>query len=324
MTAPPVSAAPDLSVIVCTYNRCRVLDRMLASYYAQPDIETASQELVLVDNNSSDQTRTVAAIYEDRQGFRYVREPEQGLSAARNRGVAEARGSILAFLDDDVLVDGSWCRSLQSCFRVTGATVVGGRARLLFEAETPDWFGPFFRTLLSEVDFGDERRQIRDGVGLWGVNLAFNGAALRSVGGFDPKLGRRGGELMGGEEMAVIDRMLEMHPGTAYYDPDASVQHLVGASRLEWDYFKRLARANGMTQHAREPWQGRVWQTARVLRASLAVATVWLRMVFDRAGGYHRRYLAWQLLRATSYLTCRWRSLKSANPKMPPPHNGGA
>ena len=143
-----------LSVIVCTYNRVDYLKDMIASFYAQEKLGDHSFEFIVVDNNSSDRTAEVCETFANESGFRYVSEPQQGLSFARNRGLEEAKGDLVAYLDDDVLVSSGWIDALLQAFSETDASVVGGRSLIRFESEAPPWFGEAFRRMLSEVDLG--------------------------------------------------------------------------------------------------------------------------------------------------------------------------
>jgi len=101
---------PLFSVVICTYNRSAQLDGALRSVLAQ---DTCDYELLVVDDGSSDDTADVVAAF-DSPHVRYVRRPNGGLSAARNTGIAEARGEFVIFLDDDDRVDRSWLSTLAS------------------------------------------------------------------------------------------------------------------------------------------------------------------------------------------------------------------
>jgi glucosyl-dolichyl phosphate glucuronosyltransferase len=307
---------PMVSVVVCTYNRCLTLQRMLDSFFAQEGLGDVEHELLIIDNNSSDDTKAVTSRYLDRKQLRYVFEAEQGLSAARNRGVRESSGALIAFLDDDVIVSPKWLKEMATCFAQTSAGVIGGRATLLIECEQPNWLGPFFRTLLSEVDFGAKRVEVPDGVGLWGVNLAFEAEALRSVGCFDPKLGRHGANLLGGEEMEVVARLLE-RSARVVYEPAAHVEHIISSDRLKWDYFLRLARAAGATKQVREPQASLLWQLLRVLRSAQTVGVSQLLRGAAKVLGftaYEQRHAQWNLVFAQSYLAMRWQCLVQRAP----------
>ena len=101
--------AVDVSVVISTYNRCTVLARALQALLCQQANEM-SYEILVIDNNSSDQTRDLvqALITKDPEKLRYIFEPQQGLSYARNTGIANARAPIIAFTDDDVCVASDW------------------------------------------------------------------------------------------------------------------------------------------------------------------------------------------------------------------------
>ena len=108
--------APSMkvSVIVCTFNRCKSLERALESLVGSELPKSVQWEILIVDNNSSDETRSVAekfcSTYPTR--FRYFFEPHQGKSFALNSGIREGKGEILAFVDDDVTVQPTWLQSL--------------------------------------------------------------------------------------------------------------------------------------------------------------------------------------------------------------------
>src|SRR5215211_5509738 len=100
-----------LSVCVCTYNRAHSLARTLDTLVAQIGVNWANVEVVLVDNNCTDQTADVAADFAARLPLRYVVEKTQGLANARNRALAVSRGRWIVFTDDDVLLEQDWLRS---------------------------------------------------------------------------------------------------------------------------------------------------------------------------------------------------------------------
>src|SRR5262245_61059320 len=100
-----------ISIIICTYNRAEDLGNFLLSLAYQKGLNSSVPwEIVVVDNNSSDGTRTVVDDIRKSKGLnlRYLFEEQQGKSFAMNTGVAQAQGDILAFSDDDVIADPSW------------------------------------------------------------------------------------------------------------------------------------------------------------------------------------------------------------------------
>ncbi|MFP4500213.1 MAG: glycosyltransferase [Candidatus Hydrogenedentota bacterium] len=235
-----------ISVVVATYNRAPLLIEMLDSFYAQ-DFPPVDFELLLVNNNANDNTPAVAQRYTDNPGFHYLFEPVQGLSPARNRAIGESRGEIIAFLDDDVIVDRHWMRHLLACYAQTGADAVGGRSYLIIRGTPPPWFGPDFRGYLSEVNLGNHRCDAGDGRRLFGLNVSFRRSALDITGLFDPDLGRSGGALLCGEERQILAR-IHAAGGKLFYEPEAVVGHIVQADRLNLAYFQRLCDGAGRSR----------------------------------------------------------------------------
>lgn len=300
-----------ISIIVCTYNRSPVLRRMLESFFKQECLDNVTYEILIVDNNSRDETKLVVAEYLRKPECRYIFEPKQGLSAARNRGVSESKGDIIAFLDDDVIVDKCWLKRLEECYQETNADAVGGRAYLIMEKQPPDWLGPFFRDLLSEVDFGNDRQFLPNGTGLWGLNLSFLSSVLADAGSFDEKLGRTGAQLIGGEETALLEK-LAFQKRKIVYEPNAIVGHIIGSERLEWDYFLKLAVDGGKTRYLREREYGVSWQFLRVAKSLFNYGTSILTITDKNLSGsndYEKRVAKWRAELQRSYLVARWNHL---------------
>lgn len=285
-----------ISVVVCTHNRANILKRMLESFAGQHGLNNEAWELLVVDNGSTDATRTIVENMQKQLAIRYLFEPQLGLSHARNRGVAEAVGDIIAFLDDDVLVAPDWLQNMKLAFEQTGADAVGGRARLKFEQPLPDWFGPNFRLLLAEVEHGDERKQITDHLRLFGVNIAFRKMVLERHGGFATNLGRKGRQLLQGEETHVL-RKIQAEGGRIYYEPAAMVEHIVSPERIRWSYIRRWHIGWGMSIAAEQSVPGAKPGLRVVIKAGLEALHCLgypLRMLMTLRSTYER-YYAWSL-----------------------------
>src|SRR3712207_267108 len=146
-----------LSVVISTYNRADLLPGAIGGGLSQVD-GTPPFELIVVDNRSTDGTKSVV------EGFtasdprvRYVYEPQQGLSPARNAAVRAWRAAILAFTDDDVRVPGDWVRGIVRAFEEwPGADVVGGKVLPDWPSAPPAWLTPEHWAPLALVDYGDE------------------------------------------------------------------------------------------------------------------------------------------------------------------------
>lgn len=237
----------DVSVVICTYNRSGNLARCLGGLARQEDVQSLLWEVILVDNNSRDDTaRVVQALARSLPlRLRYVFEGEQGLSAARNRGIREARGAVLAFIDDDILVTPRWLRSTWDAFQRSGADAAGGRIHLDPTVSLPQWVDEELRGFLGYQDYGP-LPLILDGVTRYpfGGNMAVTRQAVERVGGFDPAYGRKGEgktrrELFKGLETHFFKRLARAG-ATIVYEPAMLVYHRVERHQLRRTYLRRI------------------------------------------------------------------------------------
>jgi GT2 family glycosyltransferase len=229
-----------VSVVVCTRNRASqlvaCLDRLRALTYR-------NLEVVVVDNAPTDgSTRdVVAAVAATDPRFRYVVEPRPGLSCARNKGLAEARGTYLAYTDDDVAVDAGWVQGLLKGFRsagdvgcVTGLVAtaeISGAAEEYFDARAASWST---RCEPQRFDLAgsapeDALYPYSPGIFGTGANLAVDRAVLLDLGGFDEALGA-GTPTRGGEDLDIFVRVLRSGRALVY-EPAALVWHHHRADR---------------------------------------------------------------------------------------------
>lgn len=226
-------AGPMVTVVVATRERPELLRRCLDSLLR---VQYPEFEVVVVDNDpESDQGRTVVAGFEDAaRRVRYVREDRRGLAAAHNRGLEVAEGEIVAFTDDDVLVDRHWLAELVTPFVPTG-NVAGAtglilpaeletRAQLLLESHGR--YGKGYQARLFDLDRNrpdDRLFPFTAGTLGSGANMAFETEFLRSVGGFDAALGA-GTIARGGDDLAALFRVMTSGRALAYR-PGAIVWH---------------------------------------------------------------------------------------------------
>jgi glycosyltransferase involved in cell wall biosynthesis len=229
----------SISVILCTYNRCDSLATALESIAGSRLPDSVSWEVLVIDNNSKDRTREVASEFGNRNPgrFRYVFEPQQGKSHALNAGIREARGEILAFMDDDVTVDAQWLQNLTAIFQRQGWAGVGGRVLPERSFTPPAWLsaeGKYALAPLAMFDLGPQPGELIEAP--FGTNMAFRKEVFEKVGGFRTDLGPRPGSETRGEDTEFGDRVL----GTGqhlWYEPSAIVYHSLPAHRLQKKYF---------------------------------------------------------------------------------------
>ena len=236
-----------ITVAIQTYNRSATLAETLKSLRDLRCPDAAQYEILVVDNNSSDDTPRVIQKYSRSLAprLRSVLEPRQGLSYARNRALREARGEIVSFLDDDVIVDPDWLWAVAAAFDEHPAAVVGGRSFLIFRSRRPAWLPEHYEFYLSRLDYGD--RVIVDTKNdLYGLNFSVRKDLAVQAGGFDPALGRCGpASFRSGEESDLL-RRIRARGGVAVYEPRAVVGHLVLRERLTMKWFLRRAFAAGV------------------------------------------------------------------------------
>jgi glycosyltransferase involved in cell wall biosynthesis len=238
----------DISVIVCTYNRSFFLPDCFTHLACQEGTANIAWEVVVVDNNSTDDTQVVLArLAAAHPGvpLRWVLETEQGLSAARNRGIIVTDSPYLVFIDDDILVAPGWLAAVYRAFVDNDADAVGGRIHLSPSVALPTWIKSDMWGFLGHRDFGDAPFWM-DGRNRFpfGGNMAFHRRALAAVGPFDVRYGRKGegfkaSELFKGEETDYFQR-LTARGGRIYYEPAALVYHQVQPHQLEKRYFRTI------------------------------------------------------------------------------------
>ncbi len=243
-----------LTAIICTYNRARYVGKLLESIAAN-DLAKTEYELLLVDNNCTDNTREVceafAAAHPD-VIFRYTTEPEQGLSAAKNRGIKEAKGDIIVYIDDDALVDPWYLRTYAEWFATHPETMAcGGPIEPLYETPEPDWMTPYTKALLTAwMNYGEKVREYPRGRYPGGGNAAYRKEVFEQVGGFNTALGRKGGNLMGSEEKDIFDKMHTLNMQILYL-PEPVLHHCIPQAKLEKPYFDRLTLQMGISERQR-------------------------------------------------------------------------
>ena len=237
---------PAVTVIISTYNRCDSLVRAIRSVLEQ-DPSTPAFEVVVVDNNSSDRTAEVlAALQADDGRLRHVFEGRQGLSYARNRGIAEARAPILAFTDDDVRVAPNWIAEIVRTFeRHPDADFVGGRVLPDWPSEPPGWLTPANWSPLALQEYPQTfRSHAGRQVCLVGASLAFRREVFDRIGLFAVEF-QRVEDGIGSTEDHELLRRIWAQGGQGVYAPEILVTAEVQPDRMTKAYHRRWYRGHG-------------------------------------------------------------------------------
>jgi glucosyl-dolichyl phosphate glucuronosyltransferase len=228
-----------ITVLVCTYNRSQTLGVAVESVAVQSLPQSLDWEIVVVDNNSPDQTRQVVEGLKRRypERIRYVFEPQQGISHARNVGIREARGEILAFLDDDEIASTDWLQNLTANLHSGEWAGAGGRVLPPSSFSPPRWLSiksSFASGPLAAFDLGLVPGQLNEPA--FGANMAFRKEVFDRYGGFRTDLGRIGKSMISNEDTEFGRRL--MAAGLRLrYEPSAITYHPVDEIRLKKEYF---------------------------------------------------------------------------------------
>jgi glycosyltransferase involved in cell wall biosynthesis len=240
-----------LSLIIATYNRGEKLARTLRSLTAQT-LSAREWEAIVVNNNSTDDTAEVFARFTAAEGrgldIRMVTETRQGLSWARNRGLAEARGEIIVMVDDDEEANAGFLAAYLEFFDFhPEAVAAGGPMIACYEEVRPRWMSHYTEALAaSTINLGGRMRRFPRGSYPIGGNMAFRREVFERIGTFDTSLGRTGAALLGGEEKELFGR-LTASGGEIWWVPTAIVHHLIPPARLTDAHFRKLSRMVGVT-----------------------------------------------------------------------------
>jgi glycosyltransferase involved in cell wall biosynthesis len=246
----------DATVLICTYNRGNLLGETLDAIAKVR--ATLAWEVVVVDNNSTDHTRSVV---ESRQAgypvaLRYLFEPRQGNSFALNTGIASTNATIIAFTDDDVRVSEEWLQ--EACAPMLSNPAIdytGGPVRPIWDAPPPAWVDQTRSDLwgtLAILDYGpsvfvfEERRRVP-----LGANMAVRRALFDRVGKFDTNLGRVRNSLRGQAQAEFFCRS-RTAGARGVYAPAMAVEHHVPGPRLTRRYFRRWWFWKGHGRHRLE------------------------------------------------------------------------
>ncbi|WP_373325427.1 glycosyltransferase family 2 protein [Sporomusa paucivorans] len=279
-----------LSVVICTYNRAKLLQLCLKSLVAQT-LSHQLYEVIIIDNNSTDDTKLVSQSFcAQYPNVRMVTEFHQGLSHARNRGWLEAKGEYIAYIDDDAKAFPDWCEQIVSFTqRQPSIKVFGGPYYPFTLKLPPDWFPPEY----GKFEICYEEREI-DVKYEWicGSNMTYHRSIFNNGISFDVNLGMKGSALAYGEETHLM-LVLANSGHTIYYVPSIKVYHLIASYKMAlcwllkseyncgkcsnkifslehsvWDYLLILLRSFVSSfrlyiRYRREPFRRRVYYSFR-------------------------------------------------------------
>ncbi len=232
------SPLPFVTVAIATYNRAAWLKEAL-KFLTEQDYPLDRYELLIIDNNCTDSTKEV--VHSFAQAPRpplYFLETKQGSSHARNRAIAEAKGEIVVFTDDDVLGRKDWLSGMVSPLLLPGnegVGVVGGEVYPFFPDGLPAWLEGQFRPFGYREDQGPLKKNQLPST----ANVAIRHRILIEMSGFRTDLGRLPNRLTAGEDNDLMRRIAAAGHGF-WFNPKADLQHVVPGNRLTFKYACKL------------------------------------------------------------------------------------
>jgi len=244
-----MNPTPQLSLVICTYNRDKYIAQALESIYEQ----TAAKELfelVVIDNNSTDTTASIVKNFIDAHpdlNAHYHFEENKGLSFARNRGVKEADAAILSYVDDDAILSTDYVTNMLSFFQAYPKAVgAGGKVIPKYESGSePKWMNKYLNGFVGKADHGTAIRKYNESMKYpVGCNMTYTKQAITEAGGFNNDLTFRSDD-------KYIFYKINALSDEIYYVPDAFVHHYIDSHRLQFDNFKRLFLKTGNEEKIR-------------------------------------------------------------------------
>jgi len=235
-----------LSIIIPTYNNASMLATTLSTFESIYFPEDS--EMIVVDNNSKDDTASKIKSFSARLPIKYAFEPKQGISAAKNRGIRTASGELLIFTDDDVRPCKDWLIAYMNAYdQNPGDFYWGGPIISEFEGLVPkDSLLRFAPPSVKGLDFGSSQRLLEPNEWFVSANIAIPSNAISKIGGFDTTLGldpTSNSEIVG--EESDLQRRLKAYGYKAMYLPSASIRHVVPSRKCTLAHIAARAEATG-------------------------------------------------------------------------------
>lgn len=224
----------EISIIIATYNRSESLKKTLESIKNLFIPEDIIWEIIIIDNNSTDNTKDIVEDFKSktRLNIVYIFEEKQGKPYALNHGLKVAKGEILAFTDDDVIIDRYWVYNILKAFKDTNATCLGGRVLPLWAIDPPSWLREELYGCIALLDLGDKYLELVKPT-IWGVNMAIKSSCIKKYSlTFNTEFLKRG------EDTDLVEKLL-LNKELVYYCPDMIVYHCIPTERMKKSYFRK-------------------------------------------------------------------------------------
>jgi glycosyltransferase involved in cell wall biosynthesis len=249
------------TIAICTWNRSEALAVTLDHLTRLRIPAGVEWELLVVNNNCTDDTDEVCRRFEGRLPLRLLHETRPGKSFALNLAISESRGTYILWTDDDVIIDPEWMAILLAAFEREHADWVFGTSEPEFPGPRPSWYDARFRGYFAALDYGPNPFVVTDPEqSFYGLNCAGTRGAHVALGGFRSEFGPRGVGGGVGEDTDIFRRSLQARMKIVY-EPRARVRHMIAPARLTKQFHRhRQWLANRVVyQYLNERYPGVVW-----------------------------------------------------------------
>ena len=247
-----------ISVLISSINRASSLNRTLESLLCPATLERTDWELILVtDSGTGEDTLGLGNNFAERfpDRFRFLIQEGHGKSNAMNLAICQARGDVLAMIDDDVVCSSDYLDGIRSVF--ADASIYGAQGRIFLDCEggLPEWMGDDLARFMSLRDCGDQQLEWNEN--LAGTNMVVRGAVMYEVGGYAPELGAGSLGYCEDSELSVRIR------GAGFrlvYAPQVVVYHKLSRARLTKGFFRKRFFGFGRSQAYYIPLSVPLWR----------------------------------------------------------------
>ena len=254
-TAPPNQIVmPYLSIVICTYNRQKFIGDCLQCLSKQT-LPIQDWEAIIVDNNSTDRSAEIVKTFISEHSslpFCYVFEGRQGLSFARNRGIADSKGEVIVYIDDDVETAPDYLQTIFDFMKahLTAAGMGGKTLPKFSEGPPPAWLSPYMAGITGTIDRGTEVKKFGGRMKYpSGCNMIYRKAILQQAGGFNNELKARA------DDKYIYEKVSKLN-NEVWYVPQAFSLHNIDADRLTDASFKRLYTKGGAEERIKTKSEG--------------------------------------------------------------------
>lgn len=244
-----------LSVIIPTHNHCSLLQAALNSLEMQT-LPRSDFEILVIDNGSTDNTKEIVELAQHRLGnVRYFYEPTPGLHVGRHLGLKMAKSDILVYADDDIEAFPTWLEAIAESFQDSEVVLVGGKNLPKWESDPPDWIlkmwepdknGNRILGYLSILDLGNKEKEISPFY-VFGCNFSIRKRVLLEASGFHPDGMPKELIIYRGDGETHVSRYIQAKGYKAFYNPKASIYHVIPRERLTIEYFGYRAFIQGIS-----------------------------------------------------------------------------